>query len=408
VNVTNADGNSPVVLYYTSALYTGTQSQNIGNTDSNGSFSGTVSTTAYGITTTSQVYALINGYQTPFVTWPYNTSVTSTASTITFDQNNPSIAQGQNIVVTMSGGTGGYYISSNSNPNMVQATISGNLLSLHGSNSGTATITICSSNSVCTNQVVTTTTATYGTGSLFLNPSNVSVSIGQTTQVTVSGGTSPYNIFYDGTNKVTASISGTTITITGVSLGNTSVTVCGVNGGCTPINVTVIQGTTPTSAITINIPLTVGQTLALPLSGGSGTFYISTPISSPFNATISLNKLYIVGTAIGSNTVTVCSSATLCSTLAVAVSAETSDTTSVKNTVTSTSKYIFTKPLYQGMRSNEILKLQERLVDEGYLTATPNGYYGLATISAVKAYQRAHNLTALGTVGPGTREELNK
>jgi hypothetical protein len=408
VHVTNADGNTPVVLFYTSALYTGTQSQNIGNTDSNGTFSGIVSTNAYGITTSAQVYALINGYQTPFVTWPYNTSATSTANTITFSQNNPSIAQGQNLTVMISGGTGGYYISSNSNQSMVQASVSGNILSLSGSQAGTATIIICSSNSVCATQIVTTTTSVLSTGYLYLNPSTITVSIGQTAQVTVTGGTGPYSTFYDGTNKITASVTGNSITVSGVSLGNTSITVCGVSGGCAPINVTVTQGTTPTSAITINVPLAVGQTLALPLSGGSGTFYIATPITSPFNATVSSNKLYLVGTAIGNNTVTVCSSATLCSTIAVAVSAENVATLQLKNTVTSSSKYIFTKPLYKGVRSNEVLKLQERLADEGFLTATPNGYYGLATVSAVKAYQRAHNLSALGNVGPSTRDELNK
>jgi hypothetical protein len=408
VNVTNADGNTPVVLFYTSALYTGTQSQNIGNTNSNGAFSGTVSTNAYGITTSAQVFALINGYQTPFVTWPYNTSATSTANTIIFSQNNPSIAQGQSLIVTVSGGTGGYYISSNSNQSVVQASISGNILSLYGSQAGTATIIICSSNSVCATQIVTTTTAILSTGYLNLNPSNISISIGQTAQVIVTGGIGPYSTFYDGANKVTASVVGTTITVSGVSLGNTSVTVCGVSGGCAPINVTVTQGTTPTSAITINIPLAVGQTLTLPLSGGSGAFYIATPISSPFNATVSSNKLYLVGTAIGNNTVTICSSATLCSTIAVAVSAESINTIPLKNTVTSSSKYIFSKPLYQGVRSEEVRKLQERLADEGYLTVTPNGYYGPATFSAVKAYQRAHNLSALGNVGPGTREELNR
>lgn len=408
INVTKADSNTPVVLFYTSALYTGTQSQNIGNTDSNGTFSGIVSTNAYGITTSTKVYALINGYQTSFVSWPYNTSIISSASTITFSQNNPSIAQGQNLTVTISGGTGGYYISSNSNQSMVQASISGNILSLSGSQAGTATIIICSSNSVCATQIVTTTTTILNTGYLYLNPSNITLSIGQSTQVIVTGGTGPYSTFYDGTNKVTASVLGSTVTISGVSLGNTSVTVCGVSGGCAPVNVTVTQGTTPTSAITINVPIAVGQTLALPLSGGSGVYYIATPIASPFNATVSLNKLYLVGTAIGNNTVTVCSSATLCSTVAVAVSAENAATLPLKNTVTSSSKYIFTKPLYKGVRSDEVLKLQERLTEEGFLTATPNGYYGLATFSAVKAYQHAHNLSELGNVGPSTREELNK
>ncbi len=406
VNVTNADGNTPVVLFYSSANYTGIQSQNISNTDSNGTFSGTVSTSLYGMTTKSLVYAIVNGYQTPSVTWPYSTAPTASTNSISFSQTNPWVLQGQTLVTTVSGGTGSYYISSNSNINAVQASITGNLLSLSGTQAGSATLVICSSNATCGNQIVTVNNNT-NPGSLYLTQSNVTVEINQVAQVIVTGGTAPYSTYYDGTNKVTANVSGTVVTIAGVSQGNTSVTICGVSGGCVPVNVTVTQPSTKTSAITINIPVAIGQSLAMPLSGGSLSYYIATPISSPFNATISGKTLYVVGTAIGSNTVTVCSSATLCSTIAIAVSGE----SIAKKTTPSTAtfkKYIFTRALYQGMADNDVKKLQERLVYEGYLSVTPNGYFGLATQSAVKAYQRDHGLLPLGNIGPGTREELNR
>lgn len=71
-------------------------------------------------------------------------------------------------------------------------------------------------------------------------------------------------------------------------------------------------------------------------------------------------------------------------------------------------KYVFTKALSSGSSGTEVLELQKRLKSEGYLTATPNGNYGPATVAAVKAYQKAKGLSQLGNVGPATRAALNK
>lgn len=407
VSIANADGNTPVVLFYNSALYTGTQSTTIGNTNSLGTFSGNISTSAYGITNNTQVYALVNGYQTPNISWPYNTSLPSSSSAVTFSQTNPTITQGQSITLTVNGGNGGYYISSNSNQASVQSSISGNLLTVSGSQTGSATITVCSSGNTCASQVITVTNGISNTNSVYVTQNNMSVTVGQSSQVVVAGGTAPYSIFYDGANKITATVTGTIVTITGIAAGNTSVTVCAVSGGCAPIAVTVVQNSNPSAAVLINIPVAVGQTLSLPLSGGSGTFYISTPITIPFKATISGNNLSLMGTAVGSNAVTVCSNSTACSSINVVVNAGLI-TTPPTTSIGSATKYIFDNPLYSGMSGDEVLKLQERLVEESYLNATPNGYYGQATIAAVKAFQRDHGLSPLGNVGPGTRAALNK
>ncbi len=71
------------------------------------------------------------------------------------------------------------------------------------------------------------------------------------------------------------------------------------------------------------------------------------------------------------------------------------------------SKYVFTKAISLGSSGTEVLELQKRLKSEGYLSATPNGNFGPATQSAVKAYQRAQGLSPLGNVGPATRAALN-
>lgn len=407
VNIANADGNSPVVLFYKTALYTGTQSTTIGSTNSTGVFSGNVSTSAYGITNNTQIYALINGYQTPYVTWPYNTSLNTSSNPVTFSQTNPTIIQGQTLALTINGSSGSYYILSNNNQTVVKSDISGNILSITGLQAGSGNVTVCSSNGTCSTQVITVTNSSQTTSSLYVTQSNITVTVGQTSQVVVTGGTAPYSIFYDGTNKISASVSGTIVSVTGIALGNTSVTVCGVTGGCTPVSVTVVQSNTTTSPVAINVPVSVGQTIVMPLSGGNGAYYISTPITTPFSATISGSNLRILGTATGNNMVTVCSTTTACATISVAVSAAAVITTTTQ-TSTQSSKYIFENPLYSGMSGDEVFKLQERLAEEGYLYATPNGYYGPATIAAVKAFQRDNKLSQLGNVGPGTRAALNK
>jgi hypothetical protein len=404
VTITNADGNTPVVLFYSTILGTGTQSQTLGSTDNTGRFSTTISTSAYGITTTSQVYALINGYQTPSTSWPY-----STASAITFSQTNPTITLGQNLVLTLSGATGNYFVSANSNQNALQASVAGNVLSLYGIAGGTAVLTVCAANNVCSNETVIVTSNNTTSTAPTISQNTVTVAVGQNTQIVASNGAIPYSIFYDGTNKVTAAVNGSAITITGVNAGTTSVSVCSISGGCTPvyITVTVANAISNPSSIFINIPLSVGQTMIMPLTGGTGSYYIANPIATPFNASISVNSLYIKGVAVGSNTVSVCSNATTCSVVSVAVGPSIAVSTPTTATP-GASVYYFSNPLSSGMRGSEVLKLQKRLELEEYLTVTPNGYFGTATLAAVKAYQRAHGLSPLGIVGPGTRAELNK
>lgn len=69
--------------------------------------------------------------------------------------------------------------------------------------------------------------------------------------------------------------------------------------------------------------------------------------------------------------------------------------------------YVFAKYLYAGMTGDEVLQLQNILVNEGFLSATPNGKYGPLTTAAVKKFQAARGLSPLGVVGPGTRAALN-
>lgn len=56
----------------------------------------------------------------------------------------------------------------------------------------------------------------------------------------------------------------------------------------------------------------------------------------------------------------------------------------------------------------EIIKLQNFLKSQGYFSAESSGYFGPATFSAVKAFQKSRGLDAVGNVGPQTRAEIKK
>ena len=69
----------------------------------------------------------------------------------------------------------------------------------------------------------------------------------------------------------------------------------------------------------------------------------------------------------------------------------------------------FTSYLRQGMSSDAVKQLQERLRAEGFFTyTTSTGYFGPITLEAVKAYQTKHGIPSTGFVGPLTIAELNK
>lgn len=68
----------------------------------------------------------------------------------------------------------------------------------------------------------------------------------------------------------------------------------------------------------------------------------------------------------------------------------------------------FLSDLSKGVENSDVIKLQERLRQEGYFTHPTNtGYFGSITFTAVQAYQRAKGLPDTGFVGPMTRERFN-
>jgi peptidoglycan hydrolase-like protein with peptidoglycan-binding domain len=75
-----------------------------------------------------------------------------------------------------------------------------------------------------------------------------------------------------------------------------------------------------------------------------------------------------------------------------------------------TSCLVLTHDLSYGSRDRgtdgEVTELQAFLRDEGYLSASPTGFYGASTMRAVASFQRDQDIRATGTVGSATRAEI--
>jgi peptidoglycan hydrolase-like protein with peptidoglycan-binding domain len=93
---------------------------------------------------------------------------------------------------------------------------------------------------------------------------------------------------------------------------------------------------------------------------------------------------------------------------AVETSADTSETTPAPITIaSSTPAFTFNTPLSLGLQSQDVTNLQTYLTQLGMYSGAITGYFGTETQTAVKSFQTAHGIDALGTVGPLTLAALN-
>jgi peptidoglycan hydrolase-like protein with peptidoglycan-binding domain len=78
------------------------------------------------------------------------------------------------------------------------------------------------------------------------------------------------------------------------------------------------------------------------------------------------------------------------------------DNMSKVSTSSSTTTQTLTKTLIIGTKGDQVKILQNKLKVES------TGYFGSLTRSAVIKFQKDNNITQTGTVGPATRQALNK
>ncbi len=354
------------------------------------------------------------------------------AGQLSLSQTNASVVSGQNLPITISGGNGVYQVTNNSNANIIQASVSGSVLTLStGATSGSSSITICSSdNALC--GVVVATAGSASSIAISFSTSAPTVSINQSTTVNIYG---PAGVqFYVSSNSnpsvAQANLSGTVLTLTGIAVGSSSISVCASTGTCASLTVTV-QGVATGGNITLSqnaVSILSGQNMNITVSGGEQPYLIAGGTASVSQETLNGNTLTIYGVATGTSAVNVCSAGGGCIRLTVTVNG---GGTSAASTVTSASPsvvpvvsptavsavtpaapvipaYIFTTYLAPGSTGSEVTELQKVLVAQGLLSAAPNGYYGAQTKAAVAKFQAAHSISQLGIVGPATRTALNR
>ncbi len=203
-------------------------SSNIGSTNQNGYFNTSLNTNTYNIQQNSSVYITVNGSQSNSVSWPYNNNYNNGGS-IYLSQSSLNVNSNQTVTDYIYGGSGTYNISSNSNSSIASAYITGNTVNVYGYNPGSTNITICSVNSGygCVTLYVIVNGNNYNYSPVTLSQSNVSVGIGQSVNVGISGGTGLYYISSN-TNQYLATVStnGNTLSVYGRQVGSENVTIC--------------------------------------------------------------------------------------------------------------------------------------------------------------------------------------
>lgn len=254
------------------------------------------------------------------------TAGTTSTTPIAFSQTNPTISVGQNLSLTVSGGgSNTYYVSSNSNTTALQTGINGSTLTLTGSSNGTAVVTICSSTGTCGYLTVTISYVSNG-GTLQLSQSTLSMLTGQVISVTITGGTTPYNLGSNPGTIFQASLNGNIITLSGISAGSSTLYVCSAGGACATLTVIVNSSGagTPIAFSQSNVNLNIGGSAAVTITGAGGYYVTNSSNSGTASVLISGNTAIITATAAGTNNVSICQSSGQCGILFISVSANTS------------------------------------------------------------------------------------
>jgi ferredoxin len=254
--------------------------------------------------------------------------------------------------------------------------------------------------------------------------------VGQASTIAISGISGFYISNNSNQSVASAIISGANVAISALAAGTTNITVCQSGGQCAALYVTVSGGTIASNgSIVISQMLSVGQSVNLSISGGSGSYYLSSNTGNIFGAVISGNTLTLTGIGAGLSSINVCSSDGSCIPVYVSVSGSSNSGTATSQTAsaitsqiqalqnqitqiqsgsTATGSYKFQNPIKLGDKNSDVTELQKRLTSEGVYSGPITGLYGPLTEAAVKKYQTRHNLTPLGSVGPGTRAALNQ
>lgn len=256
-----------------------------------------------------------------------------------FSPSSLTITSGQSSTVLVYNTTntyGSYYVSSNSNPSVASASISGSSLYVSGLVGGSTSIVVCQSgySSSCATLYVTVNGSVLGANTnLWFSPGSASLYVGQSLAVSINSSsynTSAYpytsNPYYVSSNSnsgvVSATVSGTVLNLYANQNGTSSIIVCNsALSFCGTLYVTV-GGSSSGSGLYLSqtsLNLTVGQTAAITSNNASGLYISSNSNSAVVSANVYANQINLVGLAVGSSTIYVCSTNSQCAYLYVTV-----------------------------------------------------------------------------------------
>ncbi len=296
--------------------------------------------TVYGVSAGStSIYICSNSGSTVCATlYVTVTGVLGANTNLWFNPGSASLYAGQSLAVSINsssystgsyyGSSPYYYISSNSNSGAVTASVSGTVLNLYANQSGSSTITVCSSSlSFCGTIYATVTGGSSGT--LSLSQTSMSLSAGQSSSATIYGSGSYYVSSNSNSSIASASVTGSILYVNGLTNGSSTITVCQSNysSQCANLFVTV-TGYGGGSTIWFSpssVNLNLAQTMTVSITGGNNyytnNYYVSSNSNSAVvTASITGNNLYVYGNGIGNSSLVICQSGySNCGTLYITV-----------------------------------------------------------------------------------------
>jgi len=302
-SVTNANPYSTITLYRKQNSSLWTVITNLGTTDANGSFTQQMSLGSDGSGNPVDQYVVVGGMQSNTAsTYPYGGGgcygSNCTTGNLTLSQTSIAMNVGQSSVVMVnfpvSGYNNNFYISNNSNSSVATASVSGSQITIYGAASGSTTVSVCAnSNNQCASLYVTVSGNNNGT--IYFNPSSVSLSAGQNTFVTVLNNNSNSTSYYISNNSNTAAISasltGTSLYVNALSAGSSIITVCqsGYASSCGTLYVTVVGTVSGNSNYTVSVKDNFFSPATITIPQGSAITWSN---QGSMNHTVTFDTLY--------------------------------------------------------------------------------------------------------------------
>jgi hypothetical protein len=308
-----------------------------------------------------------------------------------------------------------------------------------------------SGNSTCSTNTVTN-------GYPIFSQNNVTLNVGQSLSIGLSGN-GGYNIASNSNSSiVAATINGNNVNIYANAFGGATLNVCESDGQCSNLVIVVVNTGAVTQTNTANNPLVSFSSFTLSSSNVNGNFLSpGSTISLSFSANqpnqvntawasfagkrvgLSGNSPYTssyivtgnegstipvvlvlndfngraaqMSMTLNQNNISQVSTPapTVVTTANNAVANNVANTSSESsNSSASAAKYKFSTSIKSGSAGKDVTELQTTLKKLNFYNGPINGKFGPLTETAVKKFQKAKKLTQTGALGPATRNALNK